>query len=236
MNWYYTVALISLLDRTSIIPQQYPIEEQKSAGVERACRLNKDSRVSASIQWFKTTEQGTLQIQNEPGYRVLDDDNQVLRFISLRSLTDEGQFSCSVTSAAGNASARYNITIIEVPLRPNAEAETAEAPRTITITWTAPFNGNRPILNYRVRRRETSTGKIWFSWNAVSKLSKTIPKFMGNPSQFLIMIPSCCENSYELVSWDDMKWYSNLSDCRLWSSGMTPNIQLTLDENSLPPL
>ena len=60
---------------------------------------------------------------------------------------------------AGNASASYNITIIEVPLQPNANAVIADAPRTITITWNAPFNGNRPILNYRVRRRETSTGK-----------------------------------------------------------------------------
>ena len=147
------------LDTTSIIPQQYPLEEQKSASIERACRLNKDSRVSADIRWFRTTEQGTLQIQSEPGYRVLDHDNQVLRFISLRSLTDEGQFTCRVYSVAGNASASYNITIIEVPLQPNANAVIADAPRTITITWNAPFNGNRPILNYRVRRRETSTGK-----------------------------------------------------------------------------
>lgn len=146
-------------DVTTIIPQQYPIEEQKSAAITRACRLSKDSRVSADISWFRTTDQGTLQIQSEPDNRVIDEDNQVLRFISLRSLLDEGQFTCRVVSPAGNRTASYNITIVEVPFGPRVTATLSDQPRTINLAWTAPFNGNRPILNYRVRSREFNKGE-----------------------------------------------------------------------------
>lgn len=124
----------------------------------RVCRLDKDTRVSAEIHWIANTEQGTLRIQNEPGYRTLEDSNQVLRFHSLRSLIDEGQFTCRVYSAAGNATASYNITIIEVPYGPQVNVQPAAAPRTITISWRAPFNGNKPILYYRVRFRRDDTG------------------------------------------------------------------------------
>ena len=143
-----------LIDKTRIIIKHYPIEEEVSAIVTRSCSLEKDNRVSAQILWY---HQGELVVSG--GTRELLHNNETLKFSPIRSPNDQGQFTCQVFSDAGNAAHSFNITIIEVPLKMEPSAVLASEPRAINITWSAPINGNLPILRYQIEYRENTTCK-----------------------------------------------------------------------------
>jgi len=145
-----------LTDQTSINRQQYPIEEQKSASVTRSCMLNIDSRISAQIVWLLNDTTVIVSDSN----RRLEDNNQTLRFVALRSYFDQGTFTCKVYSEGGNDTQSFSITVVEVPYRVSPLAELSTVRRTISISWQPPFNGNREITEYIIRSKEISSCKL----------------------------------------------------------------------------
>ena len=118
--------------------------------------LDIDRRVNAQILWYRNNN-----LITPDSYRQLLNNNQTLKFTPIRSLEDEGQFTCRVFSEAGNATQSYSITVVNVPTRvePTAQLST-DRTRSITISWTAPRDGNSPIRRYIIRYRENSTCKF----------------------------------------------------------------------------
>lgn len=139
----------------------YPIEEERGSTVSRACLLDKDSRVSATILWYLNIRGSETLIENTD-FRKLQNNNQSLQLSGIEYLRDQGLYTCKVTSSAGNGERTYNITIIEIPRKPEVHAELSTGTRrAILITWTAPYNGNKAITGYNIRYKED--GKHYFS-------------------------------------------------------------------------
>lgn len=131
----------------------YQVEEERGASRTRSCLLNKDSRVEAQILWFQDGQPIDLSVSS----RSLLNQNQTLKFNRLQTIVDQGLFKCKVTSVAGDDTRTYNITIIEVPRKPEVKAVLASLPRAINVTWKEPYDGNRRITAYNIRYKVDGT-------------------------------------------------------------------------------
>lgn len=71
--------------------------------------------------------------------------------------SDVGQYSCAVRSPGGNETRTAKLSVIELPFAPlNVQAvrvDTGSA-RAVNISWTPGFDGNSPIKQYIIQKRE----------------------------------------------------------------------------------
>lgn len=71
--------------------------------------------------------------------------------------SDVGQYTCSVKSAGGNETRSAKLSVIELPFAPtNVKAERLDTAtqRAVNVSWTPGFDGNSPIKQYIVQKRE----------------------------------------------------------------------------------
>ena len=73
--------------------------------------------------------------------------------------TDTGVFTCLASNKFGSAEKNYRLIVQEKPDPPSTLLVQRITAATLTLTWTAPFNGNSALLEYRVQCREN--GQPW---------------------------------------------------------------------------
>lgn len=70
---------------------------------------------------------------------------------------DVGLYTCAIKSPGGNETRSARLSVIELPFAPtNVKAERLDtaAQRAVNVSWTPGFNGNSPIKQYIVQKRE----------------------------------------------------------------------------------
>ena len=73
--------------------------------------------------------------------------------------TDSAVFTCHATNKYGTAEKNYRLIVQEKPDSPSTLIVQRITAFSVTLTWTAPFNGNSALLEYRIQCRET--GQPW---------------------------------------------------------------------------
>lgn len=73
--------------------------------------------------------------------------------------TDTGVFTCLASNKFGSAEKNYRLIVQEKPDPPSTLLVQRVTAASLTLTWTAPFNGNSALLEYRIQCRES--GQPW---------------------------------------------------------------------------
>lgn len=79
---------------------------------------------------------------------------------------DVGQYACSVRSPGGNETRAARLSVIELPFAPtNVRAERLDvaSQRAVNVSWTPGFDGNSPVQQYIVQKREIPELGTWGS-------------------------------------------------------------------------
>lgn len=80
-----------------------------------------------------------------------------------------GVYTCDVRSPGGNETRAAKLSVIELPFAPsNVKAERVDVgtQRAVNVSWTPGFDGNSPIKQYIVQKREVpELGKEMYSGN-----------------------------------------------------------------------
>lgn len=88
--------------------------------------------------------------------RIKVHSNGTLEIQAVRA-ADVGQYSCIVKSPGGNETRSAKLSVIELPFAPmNVKAirlDTATQ-RAVNVSWTPGFDGNTPIKQYIIQKRE----------------------------------------------------------------------------------
>ncbi|XP_056136412.1 protein sidekick-1-like [Lampris incognitus] len=155
-----TTAALTVLSRTaiSVPPSDQRVIKGTTAVLD--CNATHDPRINVSFQWDRS---GVLVFPSSGGR------------ISMRqgSLTigqtwsgDIGDYTCTVTSQAGNDSRSARLEVIELPHSPRsltARLNDTDS-RSIHLSWLRPFDGNSPLLHYLLELSENnSPWKVYLS-------------------------------------------------------------------------
>lgn len=73
--------------------------------------------------------------------------------------TDTAVFNCLANNKYGSAEKNFRLIVQEKPDAPSTLLVQRITAYGVTLTWTAPFNGNSALLEYRIQCRET--GQTW---------------------------------------------------------------------------
>lgn len=95
-------------------------------------------------------------IQPGTSTRVNIQSDGTLEIQAVRA-ADVGIYTCSIRSPGGNETRNARLSVIELPFAPtNVKAERIDsaAQRAVNVSWTPGFNGNSPIKQYIVQKRE----------------------------------------------------------------------------------
>ncbi|XP_035493401.2 protein sidekick-1-like isoform X1 [Scophthalmus maximus] len=124
------------------------------------CNATHDPRVNTSFKW----DRGGVAVLPTSGGRVS---------VRLGSLTigqtwsgDIGDYTCTVTSRAGNDSRSARLEVIELPHSPRSLAARLNDSdsRSVHLSWLRPFDGNSPLLYYLLELSENnSPWKVYLS-------------------------------------------------------------------------
>ncbi|XP_068607565.1 protein sidekick-1 [Brachionichthys hirsutus] len=124
------------------------------------CNATHDPRVDVSFSW----DRSGVPIHSTSGGRVS---------VRRGSLTigqtwsgDIGDYTCTVTSRAGNDSHSARLEVIELPHSPRsltARLNNSDS-RAVLLSWLRPFDGNSPLLHYLLELSENnSPWKVYLS-------------------------------------------------------------------------
>ncbi|XP_065171276.1 protein sidekick-like isoform X3 [Atheta coriaria] len=145
-------AYISVLVRTQII--QPPAETRVLLGhtATLQCKVSSDPSVPYQLDWYHNK----LIINPTTSSRINIQSDGTLEIQQVRA-SDVGQYSCAVRSPGGNETRTAKLSVIELPFAPlNVQAvrvDTGSA-RAVNISWTPGFDGNSPIKQYIIQKRE----------------------------------------------------------------------------------
>lgn len=110
------------------------------------------------IDWYREGQPGT-PISNSQRVGVQSDGT--LEIQAVRA-SDVGSYSCVVSSPGGNETRSARLSVIELPFPPtNVRATRLDDTqfghqRAINVSWTPGFDGNSPISQFIIQRREVS--------------------------------------------------------------------------------
>ena len=112
-----------------------------------SCGVKSESPVN--VEWFFNKQ----QISKSSSGRIIVQDDGTLRIEQARN-TDVGMYNCTVTSEKGNDWRTARLDLIEIPHPPlHVKAELLSNSALVNVSYSAPFDGNSPIINYVVQKR-----------------------------------------------------------------------------------
>ncbi|GAB1600757.1 protein sidekick-1 isoform X2 [Argonauta hians] len=117
------------------------------------CGVTSDPSVTVRWQWIheKPPDNQKKIIRSSDRHSIV---NGTLRIKSVNGI-DVGNYTCIVTSSAGNDSRMATITVMEVPYPPIIQKVVAHSnsPGSVTITWESGDDGNTPITSYIIQHK-----------------------------------------------------------------------------------
>ncbi|CAF98159.1 unnamed protein product, partial [Tetraodon nigroviridis] len=138
-------ATLTVMKRTVIsVP---PVDQRVIKGTTATlnCNATHDPRVTISFRW----ERGDKPVLPTSGGRV--SVRQGALTIGQTWSGDIGDYTCTVTSAAGNDSHTARLEVIELPHSPRsltARLNDSDS-RSVLLSWLRPFDGNSPLFSLR---------------------------------------------------------------------------------------
>ncbi|XP_028450243.1 protein sidekick-1 isoform X1 [Perca flavescens] len=124
------------------------------------CNATHDPRVNISFKW----DRGGLPLRPTSGGRVSMRKGSLT--IGQTWSGDIGDYTCTVTSQAGNDSRSARLEVIELPHSPRsltARLNDSDS-RSVLLSWLRPFDGNSPLLHYLLELSENnSPWKVYLS-------------------------------------------------------------------------
>ncbi|KAM3622738.1 uncharacterized protein V6R79_002616 [Siganus canaliculatus] len=124
------------------------------------CNATHDPRVDVSFRW----DRGGVPVLPSSGGRVSVRQGSLT--IGQTWSGDIGDYTCSVTSRAGNDSHSARLEVIELPHSPRsltARLNDSDS-RSVHLSWLRPFDGNSPLLHYLLELSENnSPWKVYLS-------------------------------------------------------------------------
>uniref|UniRef100_A0A6Q2ZJC6 Sidekick cell adhesion molecule 1a n=1 Tax=Esox lucius TaxID=8010 RepID=A0A6Q2ZJC6_ESOLU len=152
-------ATLTVWSRTFIsVP---PLDQRVIKGTTATlhCNATHDPRVNISFQWLR----GAVPLQASGG-RVSISSGTLT--ISQTWSGDIGDYTCTVTSQAGNESRSARLEVIELPHSPRSLSVSLNDSdsRSVLLSWVRPFDGNSPLLRYILELSENnSPWKVYMS-------------------------------------------------------------------------
>ncbi|MEQ2257926.1 Protein sidekick-1 [Xenotaenia resolanae] len=125
-----------------------------------ACNATHDPRIKISFKW----DRGGVPVMPSSGGRVSVRPGSLT--ISQTWSGDIGDYTCSVTSQAGNDSRSARLEVIELPHSPRSLTAllSDSDSRSVHLSWLRPFDGNSPLLYYVLELSENnSPWKVYLS-------------------------------------------------------------------------
>ncbi|XP_076584593.1 protein sidekick-1 isoform X1 [Chaetodon auriga] len=124
------------------------------------CNATHDPRVNISFKW----DRGGVPVISTSGGRVSVRQGSLT--IGQTWSGDIGDYTCTVTSQAGNDSHSARLEVIELPHSPRsltARLNDSDS-RSVLLSWLRPFDGNSPLLYYLLELSENnSPWKVYLS-------------------------------------------------------------------------
>ncbi|XP_074485750.1 protein sidekick-1-like isoform X2 [Sebastes fasciatus] len=124
------------------------------------CNATHDPRVNISFKW----DRGGVPVRHTNGGRVSMRQGSLT--IGQTWSGDIGDYTCTVTSQAGNDSRPARLEVIELPHSPRsltARLNDSDS-RSVLLSWLRPFDGNSPLLYYLLELSENnSPWKVYLS-------------------------------------------------------------------------
>ncbi|XP_054865945.1 protein sidekick-1 isoform X3 [Amphiprion ocellaris] len=163
-------AMLTVWSRTviSVPPTDQRVIKGTTAVLD--CNATHDPRINISFKW----DRGGVAVLPTGGGRV--SVRQGLLTIGQTWSGDIGDYTCTVTSQAGNDSHSARLEVIELPHSPRsltARLNDSDS-RSVLLSWLRPFDGNSPLLYYLLELSENnSPWKVYLSEvdPAVTKVS-----------------------------------------------------------------
>ncbi|XP_041838887.1 protein sidekick-1-like isoform X2 [Melanotaenia boesemani] len=124
------------------------------------CNATNDPRINISFKW----DRGGVPVVTSGGGRVAVRGGSLT--IGQTWSGDIGDYTCTVTSQAGNDSRSARLEVIELPHSPRsltARLNDSDS-RSVRLSWLRPFDGNSPLLYYVLELSENnSPWKVYLS-------------------------------------------------------------------------
>ncbi|KAA0722521.1 Protein sidekick-1 [Triplophysa tibetana] len=144
---------LTVLSRTfvSTAPDEQRVIKGTTAVLK--CAATHDPRVTVRYSW----KRGNRILSVSTGGRVSMKEGSL--HISQTWSGDIGDYTCRVTSPAGNDSKTARLEVIELPHSPrNLQVALNETDsRTVLLSWVRPFDGNSPLLHYIIELSENNS-------------------------------------------------------------------------------
>ncbi|XP_050310715.1 protein sidekick isoform X2 [Anthonomus grandis grandis] len=145
-------AHLSVLVRTQIV--QPPVDTRVLLGhtATMQCKISSDPMVPYQIDWFRDKQM--INPRGSQRINILQDGT--LEIQAVRA-SDVGHYTCAVKSPGGNETRSAKLSVIELPFAPTnvkAERTEIEGQRAVNVSWTPGFDGNSPIQQYIIQKRE----------------------------------------------------------------------------------
>uniref|UniRef100_A0A3Q2E7L1 Sidekick cell adhesion molecule 1b n=1 Tax=Cyprinodon variegatus TaxID=28743 RepID=A0A3Q2E7L1_CYPVA len=153
-------AVLTVWSRTviSVPPEDRRVIKGTTAVL--ACNATHDPRININFKW----DRGGVPVLASSGGRVSVRRGSLT--ISQTWSGDIGDYTCSVTSKAGNDSRSARLEVIELPHSPRsltARLNDSDS-RSVHLSWLRPFDGNSPLLYYVLELSENnSPWKVYLS-------------------------------------------------------------------------
>ncbi|KAM8822022.1 protein sidekick-1-like [Synchiropus picturatus] len=146
-------ARLTVLNRTLIsLP---PADQRVIKGTTAVlrCSATHDPRVDVSYRW----QRGGAPLLLAPGGRLSVQPGSLT--IGQTWSGDIGDYTCTVTSKAGNDSRTARLEVIELPHSPRSLAALLDDSdsRAVRLSWLRPFDGNSPLLYYVLELSENNS-------------------------------------------------------------------------------
>uniref|UniRef100_A0A7N8XS43 Sidekick cell adhesion molecule 1 n=1 Tax=Mastacembelus armatus TaxID=205130 RepID=A0A7N8XS43_9TELE len=155
-----TTAMLTVWSRTviSVPPTDQRVIKGTTAILD--CNATHDPRVNISFKW----DRGGVPVLPISGARVSVRQGSLT--IGQTWSGDIGDYTCTVTSQAGNDSRSARLEVIELPHSPRsltAHLNDSDS-RSVLLSWLRPFDGNSPLLYYLLELSENnSPWKVYLS-------------------------------------------------------------------------
>ncbi|XP_070769534.1 protein sidekick-1 isoform X1 [Enoplosus armatus] len=155
-----TTATLTVWSRTviSVPPTDQRVIKGTTAILD--CNATHDPRVNISFKW----DRGGVPVRPTSGGRVTVRQGSLT--IGQTWSGDIGDYTCTVTSQAGNDSHSARLEVIELPHSPRSLAARLNDSdsRSVLLSWLRPFDGNSPLLYYLLELSENnSPWKVYLS-------------------------------------------------------------------------
>ncbi|XP_029008126.1 protein sidekick-1-like isoform X2 [Betta splendens] len=148
-----TTATLTVWSRTVISVPPTDQRVIKGTTATLICNATRDPRVDISFWW----DRGGVPVLPTSGGRVSVRQGSLT--IGQTWSGDIGDYTCTVTSQAGNDSRSARLEVIELPHSPRsltAHLNDSDS-RSVLLSWLRPFDGNSPLLHYVLELSENNS-------------------------------------------------------------------------------